>query len=319
VVSRTDASRNIARLVLEGPKAQGLRRMVMDFDACSERAFLDRQAQRSRVPTLELNTLRSSLPHKPQADTFFVLGSGASVEDLSPEQFAEIRRHRSVGINNWGVHPFVPDLYSFESVPSVGDGQDLPRALSLLNRAEIVAHQPALLVLRPSTHGELAHLSEIPLELRDKVFFYGRVLPATRLRKNLVLDIETFFRFVAPRYPGVVLDSGASVVRMACLGILLGYRKIVFVGVDLNNTQYFWERNPAYLESISAPAPVNNQRDLLHETLLDGRRPFGVLDMVAAIAKRVETALGGSVAVASPGSALTEFLPVYRWEGHTPG
>jgi hypothetical protein len=247
------------------------------------------------------------------SDKFFILGSGASIEQLSPENFAEIGRHQSVGINNWGLHPFVPDMYSFESVPGVGDGQDFRRSLELLNREDIIARSPALLVLRPKTRGGLASLSSLPAELRDRVFFYGRITPATRQTRNLIADFDSFFRTVSPRNPCVLLDSGASIVRMAILGIILGYRHLVFAGVDLNNSRYFWEENPLYFSQRTPTRPVNNQAGSMHETLSSLTRPFGVIQLVRQLSVYVEKFMGGTIRVSSPSSALAEFLDQHEW------
>lgn len=305
--------RKMARTVFEAEGSQVFRRGVMRREAQSESRFVDSQAALGDVRAIEFSGFRDFLAPKPLADTFFILGSGSSIEDLSEENFAEIRRHRSVGINNWGVHPFVPDIYSFESVPTVGDGQDLPRALNFLNRDDILYARPPLLLLRPRCARELVHLAKIPSALQDNVFFYGRISPATRLEKNLVSDIDFFFKAVTQRYPGVVLDSGASVVRMAFLGLLLGYRNLVFAGVDLTNTQYFWERNPLRLERLQSPPPVNNQQSDRHETMSHAGRAFTVAQMISAISEYVTNVLGGSATVTSPNSALASFLPLTQW------
>lgn len=303
----------MARTVLEAEGSRVFRHSVMSREARSESRFVSTQAALGDVRAIEFSGFRDSLAPKPVAEAFFILGSGSSIEDLSEENFAEIRRHRSVGINNWGVHPFVPDIYSFESVPSVGDGQDLPRALSFLNRDDILDARPAVLLLRPRFAAELVHLAKIPSALEDNVFFYGRISPATRLEKNLVSDIDFFLKAVTPRYPGVVLDSGASVVRMAFLGLLLGYRSLVFSGVDLTNTQYFWERNPSRLEGLQSSPPVNNQQSDRHETMSHARRAFTVEQMISAISQYVTNVLGGTVTVTSPDSGLATFLPLTQW------
>jgi hypothetical protein len=83
---------------------------------------------RLNASILEPLELRSRIG-KPHADTLFILGSGASVEDLGPEYFREINSQVSVGINAWPLHHFVPDLYAFEPVPE-GDS-DHYRTMSL--------------------------------------------------------------------------------------------------------------------------------------------------------------------------------------------
>lgn len=304
-----------ARALGDLPFATLARRRIMRGEAAAEQKFVEGQALAASARSLGSSFLNQVVRPKPSADTFFILGSGASIEELTSQHFEEIGRQRSVGINNWPVHTFVPDFYSFESVPGVGDGQDFSRALQMLSREDIVRAKPGILVLRPKTEPEIDNLRLVPEALKDNVMFYGRITPATRKPSNLVDDIRGFFGALATSHPSVMIDSGASVVRMASLAISLGFRNIVFAGVDLTNSQYFWEKNPAYLQGLKSSPPVNNQKAASHETLSTNTRPFSVTDMVRGLSEYVTTDLGGKVSVTSKESALAEFLDVYRWEG----
>lgn len=302
-----------ARNFVDGPRGEPFRGLIMASEARAESAVVRSQAEKTSTSALDWRNLPAFLEAKPEAETFFVLGSGSSIEELSPSNFLEIGRNRSVGINNWPVHSFVPDFFSFESVPWVGDGLDLPRALQLLARKDIVERQPPLLVLRPKTEAELGFLDVVPPELRRKTFLYGKISPATRVAKNLKDDFGVFFSTTVHRNPSVLMDSGASVVRMAILGILLGYKNITFAGVDLKNTKYFWEKNPAHLKNLVAPGPVNNQSGSVHETLSTASRPFPVDEIIGRLSEYVAGTLGGRVAVTSTQSALSQFLEPHPW------
>ena len=307
------SSPSFFRPILEHSASKTIRSKIMERDARRESSFTLGQAEIASVPLLSLDRVRSKLGSDSGADTLYILGSGASIGDLTSAHFDHIAKHSSVGINNWGVHPFVPDVYSFESVPWVGDGQDFPRAMGLLDRGDIRSRRPEILVLRPKTPSEIDKISVLPHELRTSVSFYGRVTPATRERRNLAGDIAGYFAHIVPRYPSVVLDSGASVVRMTVLGILLGFRRIVLAGVDLNGSPYFWERNAEYLSELAGPPPVNNQVTSTHETASSSNRPFDVITMLRALGDFFQTEKGGRLLVTSPDSALAEFLPVETW------
>ena len=60
-----------------------------------------RRAGVPRLTEVDLHTYKRS-------DTLIVLGSGASINDISPERWKAIARHDSVGFNFWPIHPFVP-------------------------------------------------------------------------------------------------------------------------------------------------------------------------------------------------------------------
>lgn len=301
------------RPVLEHSASGSIRSKIMERDARRESSFTVRQAEIASVSLLSPDSVRGKLGPCSEADTLYILGSGASIEDLTNANFDHIAKNSSIGINNWGVHPFVPDIYSFESVPWVGDGQDFLRAMRLLDRDDVRSRQPEILILRPKSHSEIDKISVLPNELRTSVSFYGRVTPATRESRNLAGDITRYFAHTVVRYPYVVLDSGASVIRMTVLGILMGFRRIVLAGIDLNGSPYFWERNPKYLSDLAVPRPVNNQVTRTHETTSSSNRPFDALTMLHALDVFFRTEQGGQLLVTSPDSALAEFLPIETW------
>jgi hypothetical protein len=305
--------KNAARWGLESPLGAPIRQAIVKQEARAEKAFVKRKAEEAGVKVFDPESFGKQLTDKPQADTFFILGSGSSINDLTAANFQEIGRHRSVGINNWPVHSFVPDLYSFDSVPWVGDGQNFRRSLDLLHRQDIVTSSPQVLIVRLKNQSEIDHIDTLPAELRSNVHFYGRVMPPTRRVSNLSADLRTALKILRHEHSGIVLDSGASMVRMVGIALALGYTKIVLVGVDLNNTRYFWEDNRLYPEGEAINSPVNNQGELLHETTDTWIRPFSVIDMMEKLANVVSDDYGGNIFIGSSQSALSSVLPVYSW------
>lgn len=305
--------RGLARASAESRMGGFLRKIAMSKDARVESRFTSGQAIAAGVKNLGSSDFLTQYGPSNGVDTLYVLGSGSSVNKLTSNQFEEIATQRSVGINTWAVHPFVPSFYSFESVPWVGDGRDFYRSLSLLRRDDIVHRDPAVLILRPKKSSEFQALTEVPRELQSNIHFYGRVTPATRNRVNLLDDINYFFESVVTKHPGLVLDSGASVVRMVALGIIMGFLKIVLVGVDLNGSPYFWEQKPHLLENLRSERPVNNQQSEIHETTMSASRPFGAVLMLQHLAEYLRINCDGELLNASESSILGKFLPAQSW------
>ncbi len=242
--------------------------------------------------------------------TLFILGSGSSVELIDDAGFSMIRSGLSIGINAWPLHTFVPDVYAYE--PSDDETSDHFHTLSMLGRPDVLERSPAVLILRPRNELERSQLAQIPHELQGRTFLYGRLIPATRKAENLGGDLRQFFGDARKRGSLTVLpDSGATIVRLASLGLLLGYKRIVFVGVDLNNSRYFWEENPAYLKRLGLTSFDSGQRQAVHETMSPKNRPFIVTEMIRSLSDVGQRVFGAELLVASETSALSEFLPTY--------
>ena len=313
MVSSSSIAKSALRIVLEGSWGAFFRRAIMCRETKGERLFVAAQAKKASTVPLSREGLASLLEDKPSAKTFFVLGSGASINRLSAANFEEIGANRSVGINTWPIHSFIPDFYSFECVSWIGDGLDFSRSLGLLHRKDVQKARPPLVVLRLKTEFELEQLAGLPEEFKDRLFFYGRVAPATREVSNLVADLEFLLKSFSRRGPFVVADSGSSIVRMVALGISMGYREIVLTGVDLNNAPYFWQENSEYDAARSRFPIFSRQVGATHETLERGHRPFIVTEMVSALAEVIDSRYDGKLFVSTGESTLADFLPVYPW------
>lgn len=296
------------RRVLESPGYSFFRRHLMLREARSEDKVVREIASRNNAPVFDYRVLKQSLNEKPK-DCFYVLGSGSSVEKLSPRDFDAISTKVSVGINAWALHDFVPDIYSFEPVPT--RASDHFATMPLLNRQEVFARASSIMFLKPRNRVELEQLRMVPHELAGRVMLYGRFQPFTRNPANLERDFKVIRRLEASNL-SVLPDSGASIIRMAFLAVILGFSRIVFVGVDLNHTEYFWEKNTEYLKRRGLKDFVSGQLGATHETLLSVNRAFGVMDMLQSLNDFGETE-GFALEVANPNSLLAEFLPVHNF------
>jgi hypothetical protein len=98
---------------------------------------------------------------------------------------------------------------------------------------------------------------------------------------------------------------------MIFLGLILGFRDIVLVGVDLNGSPYFWE-DPAFVPdpSVNARYVVRSPGDALSTELTEDR-PFSVSDFIATLAPLAQHFLGATVSCSNATSRLAGALPVY--------
>lgn len=299
----------LVRSVLEVPALGFLRLWVMKSEAKRERRFVERVASEVGFRFLGDGGEGEFEPSLKKT-TLFILGSGSSVELIGDEGFQQIRSGFSIGVNAWPLHTFVPDAYAYE--PGNDQQSDYYRTLTLLKRPDVIEKLPPLLILRPRNQLEQSELAQIPEELIAKTFFYGRITPATRKVRNLSGDVRQFLLDARKRGAlTVMLDSGATIVRLASLGLLLGFKKIVFVGVDLNDSRYFWEANPDYLTRSGFKSFDSGQRQPIHETMSPENRPFVVTDMLRSLSAVARHDFGAEFFVASDSSALSALMPTY--------
>ena len=252
-----------------------------------------------------------------KSSTLVVLGSGESVEEVTPSQWELIGDCVSVGINSWLVHDFIPDIYCFEQVQSSLDADARDSMSTLLGREEVVNRAPAVLLLRPHSETSPDRIIEIPSDLRDRTRVYGRTGVVTQDRRNLVGDLRRLIRnSVKGQLPeSIVLDEGMSVARVLSLGVRAGFSSIVLVGVDLNSTQYFFDINPSYLarRGMEDYNPWK-KRGSVHGTEETKTRTFAASTFIPALAEAARQEAGTQIYISSSSSALVDHLPVFDFQ-----
>ena len=275
-------------------------------EAARERKRLNGVAETLGLPVFGSDALRALRALKPDATTAFVLGTGASVADLSNQQLEYIQSQFSIGVNQWILHPMIPDVYAYEVDPDV-------RLLQALDRPEVREKAPPLLFLKPSRPEDFSNASHLPEFMRKRSYLYSRVNIWTRRWANIGPDLRTIIGPIsAHSKPDILIDNGASIARMLALCVMLGFQNLVLVGVDLNNVDYFWHRKPEYLDRLGYSSLDSGQRGSVHETLSPSRRPFPIDCYVREICAGLDGIV--TLMVESKDSLLAHHIEIWNLE-----
>lgn len=306
--------RAIARSIYESPVVAGFRRAHYE-------QYVERESRRTQsiVQALGFNLLTTDaldVLGGREKKTLFILGSGASVNRLTEAHFDVVRQNYSIGMNAWVSHSFVPDAYSFESDSiSAPPSVEIKAMSEALSQRALAKPDTVLLLLRPKKPELVHRMVEVPESLRDRAFMYGRHNLLTRTNSALRQDLGPFLANRLKNFERrpVLIDNGASVVRMIDVGLYAGFREIVLLGIDLNSSPYFWEATdtaPSHREMRGLyQRPPNSE----HDTLETFDRPYSNLLFIEELARGAERVFGASVYVGSEGSSLSGKIPDYDW------
>lgn len=307
----TRSAVSFLRGLRELPVASGLRTQIFAGISRRERRYLHDAAARVGA-RLDLLNLLEIFRGQSRDKTFFILGNGDSVNQLSQRAFDIIGENFSVGLNAWPLHDFKPTMYSFEfsndSKPLDGELERLVARASLVNSDT----GRVFLFLRPSAQ-KMPKVSQWLESLgAPNIVLYGRAnLPTTR-RANLDSDISQALRSLRSHSAEpVALDNGASVVRLISLALLAGVKTIVLAGVDFTGSNYFWY-NSEFIDRCgdfrkSFPRTTADS----DRTLNVDERPFSTLDFIVALAHVADRDYGAQILVATSDQALSQHLGVF--------
>jgi hypothetical protein len=276
---------------------------------------VDMLARRVGIPLLS-NAHQIGIRRCNQGQTFFVLGNGASANDLTQADLEIIGHGFSVGINAWPLHPFVPNCFAFEfGRYSFEPDRELVQLVRAAESKLDTERRTRLLFLRPGEPASLAAWVPLNNQNTGRYLMYGRANVFAETRAALLRDLTIILRLIRDHKmsPTVLPDNGSSVIRMVFLGLILGFKEISLVGVDLNGSQYFWEE-PRFVGDPKIS--INGIRRLPGDavsTQTTEERPFSVSDFLATLAPLAEEILGAQILCANPQSRLAEYLPIFSF------
>lgn len=184
----------------------------------------------------------------------FILGSGFSVNSITNDQWNDISNNISIGLNYWLIHDFIPNIIQLEFL-SDDKKQYSDLILKVLkNRKEEFINT---LFIVKSTHllwWQYANLTfllkEIPSELKSNFIFdydfphIGNSIQSFSKEINFLKSFNFFSKKTLFNY-----DVRASLGYSICFLIKRNIKQIILCGVELNNGNYFYEKDLNYYNS----------------------------------------------------------------------
>ena len=303
---------NIARAVRNSAFGWPMRMTEQRARLAKEHSYVSRVAQMSETTSLELyaNKFHERVS---EPDEVFILGSGSSVLDVPPPIWERIAKQLSIGFGPWALHSFVPDFFAYGPTRGL---QDYDRVIEeVMGREDILRKKPTVLFLRSDLPEDIKTIRSLPSSYRSRTFVYGRVSPISRSRREIFREMRHWHIHLGDKTKTVAFDSGSTLVRLISLLLMNRAKKVVLVGVDLNTTEYFWEKSPSFLAVNGFENFETGQSGSIHDILLPTSRPSGVLSVIEDLRQIAVDNLGSEIEVMSARSALASVLPLYSGEG----
>jgi hypothetical protein len=249
---------------------------------------------------LDLNALKSS-------DTLFVLGSGPSINKISPERWQAIARNDTVALNFWLYHPFVPKIYFFE-------GFSATREANVYNdickkRAADYANTPKILM--DLADESTRTVCNLPAEWKKNTYVAYTIPAVARTDEEFAYALRYLVAkgvFARASRTRALFKHCATLSTLVALGVKMGYRRIVLCGVDLTNNEYYYQSAEDFPDHKDLEL-IPRQRK--HATLTRyawGNTPIDVV--LAEMKRQILEPAAIELYVEHKGSALWPMIPV---------
>ncbi|MFU2109639.1 hypothetical protein ACLRAH_03740 [Glaesserella parasuis] len=243
-----------------------------------------------------------------KSDTLFILGSGSSINDLSSSDWEHISKHDSVGFNFWFLHDFVPSYYVYEESL---DQRRNDIFYEILDDKKELYKNTVFLVKDIERKGKTLH--KIPSSIKNN--FY--LAPSMSFTSNF-LDENKFFYMLNEIIPflkkvnsnriRLLFNRKASLIYIVMLSYLLGYKKVVLCGVDLNNNHYFFDD----VKYNNYKKPDNSYINGVHPTNDIGNKDPMTVAQILEVLYFKFLYKNINLYILSNKSELAKFLPIYK-------
>jgi hypothetical protein len=291
-------ARHLVLLEYEQLKLKGVRHWLRWNNMLSSAWVRDRIA-RKHYRLIDEDGLRGAR----RSDTVFVFGSGYSLNEITPEEWAHIAAHDTLGFNNFYNQRWIDVSFYILRGAIYGELRWRPYAEDTAEDLRKTPHlDDAIFLLQ----------GEYVAQFANQLVGYGFLPRGVRL-----------FRYRTSRGPelpersfanGIKHETGTLADAVHC-AYSIGWTHIVLVGVDLYDNRYFWldPEQTLALDHETArvvPAEVNNVRNIRFDEMHNTARS-GVVDLMGRWAEHFASD-GVRISVWNPRSLLAETLPVYE-------
>ncbi len=269
-----------------------------------------------------IRTLRTNNPNNKYFDFYrvpvnpqkklFIIGSGSSINNLSNNHWEEISKETSFGFNFFLSHNFNCNYYFLEfSENSAVQTQ----YYNILSRNNEKIHIPLIVNQKHFTENVLPP----PPHINEKFYFQNPFRFPTKNIK-LIRFILKFGQLGLPiDNPNYGIHHSSSLCYLVNLGVRIGFKHIILVGVDLNNTEYFFyskkdDISIKLTEIYKKILSRNNIHRTADSSITGSYKSLSTPDYLNLYNKYVCKRKKVRLEVANPNSLLADFLPVYKFK-----
>ena len=265
------------------------------------------------------------------SDRIYVLGSGRSVLDITPEEWEEINKHDSIGFNHWYVHEHKPTYYDLSYLANdyfedeetdmfYLASKNCPNSKFILNHSLDKNHL-SLFQDKIFTKIHLNHFdffdSDLELIKTKKDNEIGQIA------KYWTLDFFNHFNHpygeLLPANEFIYKSRGQLFATIQ-IAVALGYKDIRLIGVDLNSEgkfQDFYKNAPYSSKSIGHGGENFKPRVNVKNNVIDpkgihntcqgtkDKDYLGIHKLLCIFNEKCLKRIGSVITVSNPKSLLT--------------
>ena len=262
---------------------------------------------KKNLQALDIDELKKMDLKKP----FFILGCGTTINELSNEEKKFIESSTSVGINYFILSDIKPKFYTWQR-PNDEDEQNLYLEILASKRKKFVDQGSNLILHSPFLKAGFKPKELLKYFDKVKVYHSPRIFYVNKKKLKNIYKYLFHSWFLKLLGRGMVYGLHTTVDHLTHLAISAGYREIVYAGVDLNNSKYFFDefklKKNREVDGFGKFIQNKNQPHLT-----DRKVGFIPVSEIIYILYKFASTKGIKFYTTSKKSKLSLFLPQYKF------
>ena len=246
---------------------------------------------------------------KKKSSKLFILGCGSSINDLTDENWQEIKKNDTLGINRWILHEHVPNFLLFEGAKKSDLAQGETRntfIYDVLNQSNY-RYKNSLFLVKDldSLYINFKKLSSI----YDRIIPIYKLIPPGKSFLSAKKSIQIFKKYKILNSISFPFGNRGTITHAISLALNMGYEEIILCGIDLNGP-YFWENNHSNLLFKPQELEEGEKNNEIHKTNVKEDNNVTVEEIISLI-KDNSMKINQSIFISSKKSVLSKMFKVY--------
>jgi len=254
---------------------------------------------------------------KCKGDTFFILGTGSSINEISSDRWSKISEETTMGINFWMIHDFVPDFYVAE-IPGENRGKMwtdiINERLADYRKAGVWINVKVPYAKSKNTSEKLETIKLLPLDVFNEVNLIPSFPIYTNEKRDVLSNVSKYIDYcIKTDTLKFVAQMRGSILGAYLIGVVLGFKKIVFCGIDLNDTKYFYTEREDYYKAKNRTVPGTGYAvGAVHGNIKKVDNALDVIELIELLDIYFRKEYKVKTYNINPKSRLAEILPLYE-------
>ena len=252
----------------------------------------------------------------PRSKSVYILGGGSSTNDYTDDKWRAIKNGVSIGINYWLLNDFVPTILMLELF---GNERHLEKYQKIICRRKSEFSKTIFIIkgnhLFPWEYSNITKfIRELPTEIRNNTYLtLDTPIPGENIDEfKKSLSYLAKFGFFKTRHRVLITGHPRATLGLAItFSIQLGFNEIILCGIDLNNTQYFYDEKPHLLTYYGIEDHTSGQSGPVHLTNIQEDDAITISQVITILKQQICERAGIKLSVGSIESALYPDLPYY--------